>query len=179
MHRYLFAAVCLSIGVVATAAASVLPTTASGMLALVKATPQLEVDPTLPNPSGDRSSPWVRVKHSPEGTNGGYIAAEYAQHGTLSDGLQVLALPLNSGGSGGVFTQLIFAAHSARAPHYVGYLSSGGHLGVHVVHGALVAEYPDYAENDAQCCPSHYLHQKYAIVDGKLHLVSTWRTSKM
>jgi len=149
------------------------------MLLLVKATPQLEVDPTLANPSGDKSSPWVRVKHSPEGTNGGYILAAYAQRGTLSGGVRVLAVPLESGGSGGVFTQILFAQPPRGTVRYVGYLSSGGHLGVHVLHGALVAEFPDYGPDDAQCCPSHYLHQKYAIRSGRLHLVSTWRTSKM
>jgi hypothetical protein len=179
MRTYALGPLCFAVCVVAAAASSALPTTASGMLALVKATPQLEIDPTLPNPSGDKSSPWVRVKHSPEGTNGGYILAGFAQRGTLSDGTHALAIPLDSGGSGAVFTQLIFDQRSGGAARYVGYLSSGGHLGVHVSRGALVAEYPDYAANDAQCCPSHYLHQKYSISNGRLHLVSTWRTAKM
>jgi hypothetical protein len=163
----------------APAVAASLPTTGAGMLALVKATHQLKIDTSVQGDVGHEHQPYIGFVHAPEGTAGGYIEADYAQHGTLSDGTHVLFIPLDSGGSGGVFTQLAYAQKPGHASAYVGYLSSGGHLDVRVKDGAIVAELPDYGPNDPNCCPSHYLHQHYSIVNGKLHLVSTTRTTKM
>ncbi|MBV9104073.1 MAG: hypothetical protein JO060_10820 [Candidatus Eremiobacteraeota bacterium] len=158
------------------AAAAALPPTAPGILALVKATKQLEIDSSIPRGARDRWSPWVRVAHAREGTNGGYLAAAYAERGTLSDGTHVLAVPLDSGGSGGVFTQILFAAPPHAGARYVGYVSSGGHVGVRIAGGSIVVQFPDYAVNDPQCCPSHYRHQRYTIRHDRLVLVNTWRT---
>jgi hypothetical protein len=163
----------------APAGAASLPTTTAGMLALVKATHQLKIDTSVPASTGYEKQPFIAIAGAPEGTAGGYIDAEYAQRGTLSDGTHMLFIPLDSGGSGGVFTQLVFAQKPDHSPAYIGYLSSGGHLDVRVKSGAIVAELPDYGPNDPNCCPSHYLHQHYTIEGGKLHLVSTTRTTKM
>jgi hypothetical protein len=141
------------------------------LLALVKATPKLKIDKSIP-PSDAfdaKTSPYIAVLGVPEGQAvGGYLAGSEAHRGTLKDGDNVIAVPLESGGSGGVFTQIVFAQHQHAAYVYVGYISSGGHLDVRVRDGAIVATLPYYGPNDANCCPSKFIVQTYAIAAGKL-----------
>jgi hypothetical protein len=145
--------------------------TPSQIVALVKATPQLKIDRSAPpSPAFDpKSHPYVDVLGAPEGQAiGGYVTSELAHQGTLTSGYEVLAVPLDSGGSGGVFTQIV----SGRRGHvpfvYVGHIDSAGHLGVQVKGGKLVATLPYYAAKDPNCCPSKFIVATYAIRDGKL-----------
>ena len=86
--------------------------TPSQIVALVKATPQLKIDRSVPPSSAfdPKSHPYVDVLGAPEGQDiGGYVTSQLAHRGTLTSGYEALAVPLDSGGSGGVFTQIVFA----------------------------------------------------------------------
>jgi hypothetical protein len=139
------------------------------IVALVKASPQLRIDDTLFSSAADaQTHPYVNVRIAPEGTIGGYLVPDGANAGTLSDGAYVLAVPLDSGGSGGVFTQIVFAGRSAQNLSYAGYIDSGGHLGVSVDGGVIVARLPYYGDSSPNCCPKKYVVRTYAIRDGAL-----------
>jgi hypothetical protein len=142
----------------------------------VKSTAQLKIQKNPPPTDGFnvKTHPFVEIQGMPEGDSyGGYLSAEYASQGDLSTGYSTLAIPLESGGSGGVFSQIFFArAKGASQFTYAGHIDSGGHLGVVVTHGSIVARMPDYGPNDPNCCPSKFLVQIYTIANGKLHKVS-------
>jgi hypothetical protein len=148
--------------------------TPSQIVALVKATPQLKIDRSVPSSPAfaPGTSPYVDVVGAPEGQAiGGYLAPQFAHRGTLTSGYDVLAVPLESGGSGGIFTQIIFA----RRGHvfaYAGHVDSAGHLGVKIEGGKIVATLPSYTGKDPNCCPSKFIVQTYAIRDGKLRRTS-------
>jgi hypothetical protein len=152
------------------AAAQAVPTPgAAQIVALVKVSPQLRIDQTIFSSALDaQTHPYVNIRNAPEGTVGGYLVPEGAHDGTLHDGTYVLAVPLDSGGSGGVFTQLIFAGRSATALTYAGYLESAGHLGVSVQGGVIVAQLPYYGDDSPNCCPKKYVIQTYGLRDGAL-----------
>ena len=159
-----------------SAPASAEPISALAVVALVKASPQLKIDRSVPAMGAfdPKTHPYVRVAGVPEGTAiGGYLDPEYAHEGTLTDATVVLAIPLDSGGSGGIFTQILFAGKSSGQLAYAGYIDSGGHLDVQISGGTTVARFPHYGTNDPNCCPSKYMIDTYDIVGGKLHKVST------
>jgi hypothetical protein len=148
--------------------------TPSQIVALVKAAPQLKINRNVPpSPAFDpRTNPYVDVVGAPEGQAvGGYLAPESAHRGTLTSGYDVLAVPLESGGSGGIFTQIIFVRRG-HAFAYVGHVDSAGHLDVRIEGGKIVATLPYYAAKDANCCPSKFIVQTYTIRDGKLQRTS-------
>jgi hypothetical protein len=153
--------------------ASAMTTDAPSIIALVKASPQLAIDASV-HPPGDwspKTHPYVRVVGT-EGS-GGFIDADFASAGIVAPGVRVIAVPLESGGSGGVFTQLIFAqSNLGGRPFFAGTIGSGGHLLVNVGYHGIEAILPKYGPNDPNCCPSHYLVQTYAIADKRLKLVS-------
>ena len=153
------------------APASPPPLTYSQIVALVKATPQLKIDRSVPPSSAfdPKTHPYVDVLGAPEGQAiGGYVTPELAHKGTLTSGYEVLAVPLDSGGSGGVFTQIVFARRGHVPFVYAGHIDSAGHLGVQVSGGKLVATLPYYAANDPNCCPSKLIIATYSIRDDKL-----------
>jgi hypothetical protein len=153
------------------APASPPPLTPSQIVALVKATPQLKIDRSVPPSStfDPKSHPYVDVLGAPEGQAiGGYVISELAHRGTLTSGCDVLAVPLDSGGSGGVFTQIVFARRGHASFAYVGHIDSAGHLAVQLKGGKLVATLPFYAARDPNCCPSKFIAATYSIRDGKL-----------
>jgi hypothetical protein len=156
-------------------AASAMTTDSASIVALVRSTPELAIDNSVP-PPGDwsiKTHPFVRLTRAPEGTTGGFIDPDFAASGLLAPGTRVIAVPLESGGSGGVFTQVVFAQSDENAkPFYAGYIHSGGHLVVNVGYHGIEAILPKYGPNDPNCCPSHYLIQTYTIENGKLKLVS-------
>ncbi|MGC2635344.1 MAG: hypothetical protein WA215_14185 [Candidatus Cybelea sp.] len=147
------------------------PPPPSQIVALVKATPQLKIDRGVPPSSAfdPKSHPYVDVLGAPEGQAiGGYVISELAHQGTLTSGYDVLAVPLDSGGSGGVFTEIVFARRGHVSFAYVGHIDSAGHLAVQVRGGKLVATLPYYAAKDPNCCPSKFIVATYSIRDGKL-----------
>jgi hypothetical protein len=154
--------------------ASAMTTDSAGIVALIKATPELQIDTSVPEIAGwnAKTHPYVRVKSEGEGV-GGFIDPDFAAVGTLAGGMRALSVPLESGGSGGVFTQIVFAQNDVDSkPYFAGTIQSGGHLAVNVTYNGIVAILPKYGPNDPNCCPSHYAIQTFLIVNKKLKLSS-------
>lgn len=159
----------------ATLLAAPVSLSSAQIVALVKATPQLKIDSSVPPTSAydAKTHPYVDVLGVPEGQSiGGYIATDYAHEGTLGDGDDVLAVPLDSGGSGGIFTQIVFVRHGGYGFVYAGHIDSGGHLDVRIKDGVIVATLPYYGANDPNCCPSKRTTQTYTVQNGRLHKLS-------
>ncbi len=97
----------------------------------------------------------------------GYIDAATIDYGYQVDKTDVLIVPLWSGGSGGVFTTLVFTTYKG-VQHYVGRIDSHGHLDVHLSAGMIAAVTPVYGPHDPQSHPSGYRTARYAIHDGRL-----------
>jgi hypothetical protein len=154
--------------------ASAMTTDAQTIVRLIESTRALIVDRSVPAPGGTdpKTHPYVRVAGQ-QGFATGSVDAEFASIGRMADGTQVMAVPLDSGGSGGVFTQLIFAQPIDGAPYYAGYITSGGHLGVNITYHGIVAISPHYGANDPNCCPSRYDRRTYTIAERRLALLST------
>jgi hypothetical protein len=177
MNRYFTTAMFV---VLSVAPARAMTNDPAAIVALVKTSPQLKIDSSIP-PPGDwdpKTHPYVALSHG-EGIPGGNIDFESASLGRLDDGTQVLAIPLQSGGSGGVFTQILFAqAPTAAKPVFVGAITSGGHLTVNVTYHGIVAIRPLYGPNDQSCCPKQYQTITYTIVNGALKVVSQKTSAK-
>jgi hypothetical protein len=144
--------------------------TPAQILALVTSTPQLKIDRHVPPLSGfdAKTHPYVDVVGASEGSVGGYLGVDDAHQGTLTSGYDVLAVPLDSGGSGGVFNQIVFARRGHGSFAYAGHIDSAGHVDVEVKNGKIVATLPYYAAKDPNCCPSKLIVQIYAIRNNKL-----------
>lgn len=164
----------------ATAPAPAMTTAGDSIVALVKAAPALTVDPKVPPIGGwsAKTHPYVRVGKN-EQTPGGAIDPDFASIGRLADGTQVMAVPLFSGGSGGIFTQILFAqSDQSSKPFYLGAITSGGHLAVNVTYNGIVAISPIYGPNDPNCCPSKYERRTYAVAGRVLKLVARSESAK-
>lgn len=151
------------------------------IVALVRSTTQLKIDNTVPAPSGwDKAThPYVRVVGAREDLSGGNIDPDFAALGIMSDGTQVMAVPLESGGSGGVFTQIVFVRSDPYSkPYFAGFIDSGGHLAVNVAYHSIVATSPHYGPKDANCCPSSYDIRTYVVAGKQLKLVSAKTAAK-
>jgi hypothetical protein len=153
-------------------AAAQTPTLAPAQIVgLVKLTPQLKIDVSVNSSAFDSAThPYVNVLDVAEGqTAGGFLVSDRAHQGTLSDGQDVLIVPLDSGGSGGIFTQVVFARRGDRAFTYAGHIGSErGHLDVRFQLGAIVADLPHYGPSDPNCCPSQRIFDTYTVRDGRL-----------
>ncbi|NNM98889.1 MAG: hypothetical protein HKL91_03705 [Candidatus Eremiobacteraeota bacterium] len=119
---------------------------------------------------GAKNIPFVKVRGSGENSSGGFADARYVVSGAMgSDSRRVLAVPLMSGGSGGDFTLLLYAADENGSLRYAGRVDwGGGHIGVTISFASIVVTEPIYAAKDANCCPSAYLIELYQIRKGKL-----------
>lgn len=152
------------------------PLTSAEAIALVKATPQLKIDTNAPvsDGFGRKTHPFVEVQGPRKGDSiGGYLTAEYAVQGELSNGETALVIPLESGGSGGCFTQILFVREKGAAHFtFVGHVDSGGHLGLVVTHGSIVARMPEYGPHDPNCCPTKFVIQTFDIENGKLRKIA-------
>jgi hypothetical protein len=153
--------------------ARAMTTDPSSIIALVRATKALAIDATVTSAGWNlRTHPYVKL-NGEQGQPGGFIDADRASIGLMEGGMQVMAVPLESGGSGGVFTQIVFAQGiDDRQPYYVGAIESGGHLNVNVTFHGVVAIYPDYGPNDPNCCPSKYAIETYVVAAHRLKLLS-------
>lgn len=106
---------------------------------------------------------YVRVAGSD--TASGWVDPAEVTDGFLADGRRVMAVPIESGGSGGVFTALLFTQVGGTT-RFVGTIPSvGGHLSVSVNGGHLLIQTPVYGANDPNCCPSA-LHFECATLRG-------------
>ncbi len=154
--------------------ASAMTTDAATILALVTSSPQLTVDVSVPAPGGvdHKTHPYIRLLRNGRPV-GGTLDPESASIGRTSDGIQVMAVPLVSGGSGGVFTQIVFAQNGERAkPFFAGYITSGGHLAVNIAYHGIVAISPKYGPKDRNCCPSRYEMRTYTIAGHHLEQIA-------
>jgi hypothetical protein len=97
----------------------------------------------------------------------GYLDASMLDYGYQIDRTDVLMVPLVSGGSGGVFSTLIFSTKNGR-PYLAGDIDSNGHLDVHLSQGLILAVTPTYGPHDPMARPSGHRTVRYAIHDGKL-----------
>lgn len=124
--------------------------------------------------------PFVKVRGSGESSLGGFADARYVVSGTMGpDAREVLAVPLMSGGSGGDFTVLIYAADGSGPLRYAGKVDWGaGHIGVTISYASIVVTEPIYAANDPNCCPSAYLVELYQIRKGRLVRVGSANVPK-
>jgi hypothetical protein len=103
---------------------------------------------------------------------GGFVSPELVDDGFLANGQEVLIVPLVSGGSGGVFTTLLWTRTGGGAWEFVGPLQSGaGHLAVYILSGKLNVVTPIYVGNDPNCCPSNRRHEIDTLQGTKLRVL--------
>ena len=89
-----------------------------------------------------------------QGQYRGFLMPETLSYGYLHDGQDLLIVPLGSGGSGGVFVDLLFTSVMSK-PYFIGVVpSETGHLQVSIADGQILVETPVYKGNDPNCCPS-------------------------
>jgi hypothetical protein len=171
--------IAIVLGLILVQPAHAMTTDPASIIALVRTTRALALDRAVTGAGWNpKTQPYVKLVGR-ETQPGGYIVADRASIGLLADGTQVMAVPLESGGSGGVFTQIVFAQGiDDRQPYYVGAIESGGHLNVNVTYHGVVAIYPDYGPNDPNCCPSKYAVETFGIDARRLKLLSRRTTPK-
>ena len=93
----------------------------------------------------------------------GYVNPAFNDYGFLSSGADLLIIPLQSGGSGGVFSALLFTSLQHRAK-FIGIIPSGsGHLTVGISEGNIEVSTPNYERSDPNCCPSSWTYLTYAL----------------
>ena len=113
----------------------------------------------------DSGRQYVSIKG--DGAAPGYLDAAAIDYGYQVDRTDVLIVPLISGGSGGIFTTMIFTTYKG-IQHYVGRIDSQGYLDVHLSAGLITAVTPVFGPHDAQARPSGHRTEHYAIHDGRL-----------
>lgn len=107
----------------------------------------------------------------------GYVDPDTLDYGYLANGADLLIVPLDSGGSGGVFTTALFTKLHATPPQYVGTVGSAdGHLAVYLQGGRIIVQTPVYGPSDANCCPSGQHFVRYTLADGKLKKLDSYDT---
>jgi hypothetical protein len=137
------------------------------LVAIVNANPPLN--------AGSNDGRWW-VSLTTGGDAVGYLDESAVDQGLTREGTEILIVPLPSGGSGGVFTTLIFANPRTRRPNLVGKLDSTGHLGVFLSTGRINAVTPIYGPNDPQCCPSGQKTVRYRLAGAKLVKIDEFST---
>jgi hypothetical protein len=103
---------------------------------------------------------WVSLAKG--GDEAGYLDPTIVDYGYQRDGADVLIVPLPSGGSGGVFTTLIFTRVRTK-PAYAGKIESQGHLDVFLAQGVINARTPVYGPHDPQAAPSGHKTVRYRV----------------
>lgn len=85
-------------------------------------------------------------------------------------------MPLGSGGSGGVFSTLLFTSLAAK-PRFIGVIpSKDGHLDVHIERGQIIVRTPIYGAGDPNCCPSGHHTISYTLVNGERKKLNEYST---
>lgn len=137
-----------------------------GVAALVVATPQ--INRMNPQPPGSR------VYYEIQNATGGYIDPDRIDDGYLASGQEVLIVPLSSGGSGGVFSTLMWTKIGG-VWKFVGYIPSGnGRLGIYIESGRLSVETPVYGPGEPNCCPSKHHHILYTLDGVRLRKIDEY-----
>lgn len=102
----------------------------------------------------------------------GYINPAFDDYGFLSTGADLLIIPLQSGGSGGVFSALLFTS-LMHEPKFIGVVPSpNGHLTVSISEGNIEVSTPNYGPGDPNCCPSSRTYLTYALDGIRLHKIA-------
>lgn len=134
---------------------------------LLRSTHGITQTPPMPDSNGRPEF------HAAGAQFGGYVSPELVDDGFLANGQEVLIVPLLSGGSGGVFTTLLWTrTTSGGAWKFAGPLQSGaGHLAVYIASGKINVVTPIYRGNDPNCCPSNHHHEIETLEGTKLRVL--------
>ena len=105
----------------------------------------------------------------------GWVVPSLALDGALVNGQEVMVLPLVSGGSGGVFTALLFTKLGGKA-RFVGYVPSpNGHLDIALDDGMLLIRTPIYGPGSGgNCCPSDFHFERATLRGIRLVTLAAW-----
>jgi hypothetical protein len=103
---------------------------------------------------------WVSLARGGDAV--GYLDPTLLDYGYTIDKQDVLIVPLTSGGSGGVFTTVLFT-HLSTTPVFAGKIDSDGHLDVHLAFGMIEARTPVYGPHDPQAAPSGHKTVRYRL----------------
>jgi hypothetical protein len=130
-------------------------------------TPQLERVGPFAGASGYRA-------YHVRGTNiEGFVIPSEVQQTFVIPGQQVLLVPFESSGTGGMFATLVWA-YERGTWHYAGYIASpNGHLRLRPEGRYLQALTPVYKSSDANCCPSARRLTRYTLRDTKVVAVDS------
>lgn len=105
----------------------------------------------------------------------GYVNPGIEDDGYLSNGQEVLIVPLVSGGSGGIFDSLLYTRTGSVPFRFVGYVpSESGHLLIYINGGQLIVQTPTYKPDDPQCCPSGHEWKAYTLDGIHMRQVTAW-----
>jgi len=119
-----------------------------------------QITEQAPGPDPTIALRYVRVRGSEVA---GYASPDFATHGFLRNGQEIVAIPLASGGSMGVAASLIFTVVDGHR-RFVGYLPSPqGHLDVSIREGRLEQSTPIYGPKDPNCCPSRHRIEAFLL----------------
>ncbi len=126
------------------------------------------------------STAQVQQKNPPVASNGmrfytvkgteanGFVSTDSNDYGFLKNGEDLLVVPLVSGGSGGVFTTLLFTSIHQH-PKFIGIIPSpNGHLEVSITEGLIDVRTPNYDNGAPNCCPSSRTDTIYELDGTKL-----------
>jgi hypothetical protein len=108
----------------------------------------------------------------------GSIDPAEARRGILKNNQEVMLVPIESGGSGGIFDTLLFTRLGGRT-QFVGIIPSpGGHLDVAVEGGVIVVRVPIYKAGDPNCCPSGFHWERDTLHGLKLIKLKEYDTRR-
>lgn len=127
--------------------------------------------PPIPPTDAVRFPRYVSVKG--DGSTG-WLSPDLVTDGFLANGQRVMMVPIVSGGSGGVFTALLFTQIGGTT-RFVGTLPSpAGHLGVSLEAGRILIRTPVYGAGDANCCPSAQHYERATLRGTRLVTEDRW-----
>ncbi len=104
----------------------------------------------------------------------GFVIPNLIGDGYLSNHQEVLVVPLDSGGSGGVYHVLLWTRVAGATWRFAGQITSpDGRLDVSINEGELLAVLPKRAPSDADCCPSGHNDVRYTLDGTALRKIET------
>ena len=125
-----------------------------------------------PPATGAKLPRYISVKGADGST--GWVDPSLVTDGFLANGQRVMIVPIDSGGSGSVFTALLFT-QIGGATRFAGTLPSpAGHLGVSLEGGRIVIRTPVYGASDPNCCPSALHYERATLRGTRLVIEDRW-----
>jgi hypothetical protein len=110
-------------------------------------------------------------------TPGGFLDPGRLRDGRLSDGREVIVVPLDSGEDVGVIDALVFASTSGRIKYVADIHSESGGVKVWVSGDTIQVEWSVYSGDEAMCCPSHFAEHTFSLVGAQLVKLREWTRS--